>query len=197
MAKRKINKNNKTAKVNKTAKINKTNHSLWILLGLLFPYVGIILYFIWKKNKKEISSKLLTSSIIGFCVYSLALLIIFGKVNDNIGEGTASEWYSDVTSGKEVVTVIGASFCSHCQEYKPIIKQLAGKYKFKLYFFEIDTLPEEDQKIIENTYELTDMTDNVPFTFLVKNNKYVTGTTGFSNKDNTVSYLKKIGVIKN
>lgn len=181
----------------KKKEVKNDNYIIWWIIGLLLPFVGIVLYFIWKNKKKTVSKKLLTSSIIGFCIYSLIFLIFFGRSNENIGNGTIEEWYSDVTSGKEVVTVIGTSFCPHCQEYKPVIKALASKYKFRLYFFEFDTLPEEEKSILEGTYELKDFGDNVPFTFVINNNKYVSGTTGFSSREDSIEYLKGVKVIEN
>ena len=173
------------------------NYLLWWLLGLFIPFVGIVLYFVYKNKKKKVASSLLTSSIIGFCIYAFTLLAIFNKTDDTIGEGTINEWYQDVTSGKEVVTIIGSSGCPHCQEYKPVIKKIAGKYKFNLYFFEIDNLNEEEYETLFNTYELSDFTEQIPFTFIVRENKYINGTTGYASQDKTIEYLKSMEIIKN
>ena len=177
-------------------KEKKDNNYIWFFISLLLPFVGIVMYFIYKSKKKKASSKILTGTIVGFCFYSIVLLAILGNNSNKIGEGTAKEWYNDVTSGKEVVTVIGGSFCPHCQEYKPIIKKIANKYKFNFYFFEIDLMEQEDKEIIENTYQLTDFTDNIPFTFIVKNNQYITGKTGFSTEDDIKNFLKEQKIIK-
>ena len=181
----------------KKIKVNSNRNVIWWLIGIFLPFVGIVLYFVYKDKKKKVASSLLTSSIIGFCIYSIILLAVFNKTDDTIGEGSVSEWYQDVTSGKEIVTIIGSSGCPHCQEYKPVIKKLASKYKFNLYFFEIDNLSEEDYETLFNTYELTDFTDQIPFTFIVKDDKYINGNTGYANQDKTIEYLKEEGIIKN
>jgi predicted bacteriocin transport accessory protein len=143
-----------------------------------------------KKNKMPI--------IIAIIVVIFALFIVLIKVNNsNDIEGkTVAEWAEDVKKEK-VVTVIGLTTCTHCQEYKPQIISLAKRRGFNLYFFEVDTLSEEDQKTLTTTYDLADYTDRVPFTFIIDKGEYVTGRTGFSNINDMTEYLQEYNVIKN
>ena len=143
-----------------------------------------------KKNKMPI--------IIAIIVVIFALFIVLIKVNNsNDIEGkTVAEWAEDVKKEK-VVTVIGLTTCAHCQEYKPQIISLAKRRGFNLYFFEVDTLSEEDQKTLTTTYDLADYTDRVPFTFIIDKGEYVTGRTGFSNINDMTEYLQEYNVIKN
>ena len=173
---------------------NKTRP--WWILGLFLPVVGIILYFVWKKNKKYDAKNVLTGSIIGIVIALFGLLIYLSPSSD-LEKHTVADWYEDVKANKEVVTVIGASYCSHCQEYKPVITALAKKYNFKLYFFEVDQLSKKEQAVLMYTYELTDYKDEVPFTFIVKNDEYTTSTGGFVSEENTLNFLKENGIIKN
>ncbi len=166
------------------------------ILGLIIPIIGFILYFIYRKNDKKLSLNILKFSIIGFCIYCI-ILLAFSQKNNYVQEPIVDNWYKDVKSGEQVVTIIGTTFCPHCQEYKPVITALAKKYKFKLYFFESDILSKEDLDKLVNTYDLVDFDDYVPFTFIIKNDKYVTGKAGFANKESSIDYLKEFGVIKN
>ena len=176
--------------MNKTK--NKDNKKTLIyLLSFLIPVVGIILYFIYKKKHKKEYYSVLTISIIGLCFYSLSLFVI-----NYIMKPKVDDWYKDVSSEEKVVTVIGSTSCPHCQEYKPVIKKMAKEYEFKLYFFESDKLSEEEMNILEKTYDLVDYQGHVPFTFIIKDNEYVTGKEGYSNKEATIEYLKENGVIK-
>ena len=170
-------------------KKNKKEFPFWII-GLIIPIVGFILYFVLKGNNK--SKKLLVSSIVSLSVYSLILLAIINTVP----ERTVDEWYNDINSGKEVITVIGLTTCSHCQEYKPVIQSLSKKYNFNLYFFEVDTLPEKEKDILFNTIELKDYDNHVPFTFIVRSKEYVTGVVGYNGRDSIKEFLKEYEIIK-
>ena len=168
----------------------------WWIIGLICPIVGIVLFILWKNKRRKDANNIIIGSIIGLFVY-LFLVIILGSNGISIENKTVDSWYNDITSGKQTVTVIGSSTCSHCQEYKPVIKALAKKYKFNLYFFESDTLSSEDSDKLFNSFELKDYNGYVPYTFIFENNEYVNGIVGFADKSATIEYFKEYGVIKN
>ena len=130
--------------------------------------------------------------IIGVIVCLFAFLIII----NNISEKGVEDWKKDFDNNKTIVTVIGLTTCEHCQEYKPIIKSLASKYKFNLYFIEIDSLTEEDKNTILTTVDLLDYTGYVPFTFIIKDKQYVVGEVGSKTKEETIEFLKNNEIIK-
>ena len=68
--------------------------------------------------------------IIGISIIVLGFIIIAlnGKTVDYKSR-SVDDWYNDVMNKKEVLTIYGASYCSHCQEYYPVISKLASKYK--------------------------------------------------------------------
>ena len=144
-----------------------------------------------KKNKK-----LLIISVIGFTLL-FVLFIFLIKGTYSMEEQTVDNWYNKSSSGETVVTIIGSSTCSHCQEYKPVITTLAKKYQFKLFFFEADKLNEDDSDKLYNTYDLESFDGRVPYTFIIKDNKFVISKTGFANREDTIEFLKENGVIKN
>ena len=93
----------------------KTNNYLWIV-GLLLPLVGLILIFTVFRKNKDAKSNLLVGVIVGFCLSAFALLAFSQRYSPYIVR-SVDEWYKDVSSGNTVVTVFGASYCSHCKEY--------------------------------------------------------------------------------
>lgn len=175
-------------------KKEKKKFPLWIV-GFLCPLAGIIFYFIFRKSKKKESDRILVASIIGFVIFLFVELVI-NSHNNITKEVTVENWYNDVTTGKQVVTVIGSTTCPHCQEYKPVITALANKNKFNLYFFEIDTLSEEDANTLTTTYELDEYDGHVPYTFIINNNAVVSHAIGFKDRSATIDYLKDTKVIK-
>lgn len=170
--------------------------NLWWILGLLLPPVGIILYILWRKNKKEEAKSIGTGTLISTVFWLFLGLSLLPNSNEKLkGLNTdvknvlkeidvsasgkeVSSWYKDVSSGEAVVTVIASSTCPHCQNLKPIITASSKKYKYKLYFFEADKLKDEDYLIISNSINLDGYEGYVPYTFVVKDKEFKGSNTG-------------------
>lgn len=178
----------------------------WWILGLVCPVIGIVLYFVWKNNKKNNAKNILTGTIIGAGLWifiGLSIMIsknmpvkVVDPVNEESTKFVSANWYNDTLENK-VVTVIGSSTCPHCQEYKPIIEDLAEEYDFKLYFVEADQISEEDSSVLHESYDLENYEGYVPYTFVIDKGKFVTDTTGFESEETTIKFLKENKVIKN
>ena len=173
----------------------------WWIIGLLIPFIGLIVYFCNKGMDKDTKSNLFTGTIIGFGLWLFVGLSFLIKVNEPVvvepKEYTISQWLIDTEKQEEpVVTVIGMTSCGHCQKYKPVIESLAEQYGFNLYFFEIDTFEYNDATTLETTFELTEYSNSVPFTFIVKDGEVIAQTTGFENKAETVKFLTQNGILK-
>ncbi|MDR1831798.1 MAG: PLD nuclease N-terminal domain-containing protein [Fusobacteriaceae bacterium] len=51
---------------------------LWALLGLLFPYVGVILWFVWRKGNPRTAEAVGKGSLISILFFAIFILIFFG-----------------------------------------------------------------------------------------------------------------------
>ena len=170
----------------------------WWILGLFLPIVGFILFFIWNKKNHQNAVSVLIGSFIGLIIVLFSLIVILSPSKDISNSRSVDEWINDVeTSSESVVTVFGASYCSHCQEYKPVITALANKYKFNLYFYEVDLLEESEYKKLLHTYEISDFEGSVTFTFIMKNKEYVAYTEGYAGEQVIIDFLKSNGIIEN
>ena len=138
--------------------------------------------------------------IISALILVLGIVVIsYNSSTPNYKNRSVNEWYTDVANGKEVITVFGASYCSHCHDYYPVISKLAKKYNFNLYFYDVDTLSKnnpDDYDTLMNSFEIKDYDDSFPFTFIMNNKEYKAFTEGFVNRDYTVNFLKENGIIK-
>ena len=175
--------------------MNNNKKGLWWLIGLIFPVIGIVLYFVWKKNYKQRAKSVLVGSIISIVLCSLGLLYYSTHPRDYFNRDV-SEWFNDISKGNTVVTVIGASYCSHCQEYKPVVKLMANKYDMNLYFYELDEMEEEDADVIKNSFELTGYSGSVPYTAIFKNGAVVDYHEGYESEAVLKDFFKTNGVIK-
>jgi thiol-disulfide isomerase/thioredoxin len=158
-------------------------------------------------SKKENKNKRLITILgivlaIGLFVGLSFLIDASGKESendDNDSTGTTADiesWYNKSTNGDEIVTVIASSTCPHCQEYKPVIENLASEKGFTLYFFEADYLDETDYAMLTGTFEIENYTGSVPYTFIVRDGKFVADTIGYSDEDTIVSFLEENNIIK-
>ena len=138
--------------------------------------------------------------IVFLVVFLLGIVVIsLNSQTPDYKNRSVDDWYNDVMSGKEVITVYGASYCSHCQDYYPVITKLAKKYDLNLYFFEVDTLSKEDPDaydVLMNSFEITDYKESVPFTYIMKYKEYKAYTEGYLSREYTLNFLKDNGVIK-
>lgn len=167
---------------------------IWII-SLIIPVVGIILYFVFKKKDKKLKSSAVKGSVLGLSIYAIVFLYI-ATHGPNYFNRSIDEWYEDVNSGSLVVTVFGASYCEHCQAYKPVIQKLARKNNINLYFYEMDTLSKEDNERLNNSFNVGEY-DGYPYTFIMKDKEYVDGTIGYLFESEVVQFLNQHNLIKN
>ena len=178
----------------------KKKFESWWIIGLILPFIGIPIYCLNKRMSKDTKSNLLTGTIIGVGIwlfFGLSFLInVSNPAQKQEIEYLVSDWQVDIKKEEPVVTVLGLTTCGHCQLYKPTIEKLQNKYNFKLYFFELDTLTEEEREIVETTYELATYGDSVPFTYIVKGDRIIAEETGFEDRETTLNLLKDYKIIK-
>lgn len=113
-----------------------------------------------------------------------------------ITEFNKDEWLKLTKSDTYVINVIAASWCPHCQNFKPVITEVAEKTKTKLFFIEVDKLksmvPEGAEDYIDvftTTYELKDYNGGVPYMFVTRNGKVVAEHSGEMNLDRTMEFI--------
>ena len=225
---KKVNTNNKSKQVVKENKEEKVTVAvkevvkpikkekdlgwLWILLGIILPPVGIILYFVWKNKKKQDALKAGKAGLAALCVWLFVgmsfILSDKGGTNTNLdgtelktvdvklASDTIKNWYNDLNSGIGVVTVIASSTCPHCKNYKPIITEVCEKENIKLYFFESDELSEDDYTILTNSINLKNYEGYVPYTFIVKDRNFVSDHTGEQDETATREMLTEAGLLE-
>lgn len=149
----------------------------------------------WKNNKGTII-------IVGVIVLLVALTILIEgneKPNNEIDYSSVGTevkaWYDDTQKDQNVVTVIALSYCGYCAKYKPIITALSTEKGFKLYWFEIDTMSEDDSSALQNTYDLEQYSGSSPYTVVTKNGAFVKDIVGYMEKSELVSFLESAGAL--
>lgn len=198
--------------VTKPVKKQKDLGWLWILLGIVLPPIGIILYFVWKNKRKQDALKAGKAGLAALCVWLFIgmsfILTDDGNTNTKddstelktvdvkLASDVIKNWYNDLNSGAGVVTVIASSTCPHCKNYKPVITEVCEKENIKLYFFESDELSEDDYTILTNSINLKNYEGYVPYTFIVKDRNFVLDYTGEQDETSTRDMLKETGLLE-
>lgn len=148
-----------------------------------------------KDNKTNSKSKWI---LIG-TVIILATLICLISVNETPqvnGTSKMDTWLEDTRADEYVVTVIGLSYCEHCENYNPIISSIAKNEGFKLHWFDIDNMDNKSASILTDTYNLEQYTGASPYTFITKNGEFVADVVGGLSEEGTRQFLIENGVLE-
>lgn len=188
-------------KIKETKKVKNEKKIPWGLISFICPIVGLVLYFLWKGKRKEELKNVVTCSIISACIwlfFGLSLMITSTAEPARVYKTySINDWYTDIMKEEPVVTVIGSTDCPHCQEYKPVIYDLAEQKGFNFYFFELESLSQDDITILTTTVELESFDGSVPYTFITKDGEFLVDTVGFMNESILETFLIENNIYKN
>lgn len=75
-----------------------TGRPAWLVLGLFFPVVGLVLYLVWRRRKPRTAKKLGLGAIIGGAIYVTSYIVYFICVAVGAGVGAALGAWRDMMS---------------------------------------------------------------------------------------------------
>ena len=97
---------------------------------------------------------------------------------------------------EDLILLISQTTCSHCENYKPKLKDVAKKYKLHVYYIDVDLLDEDEYDEL-NSY-LSFASAGTPITIFLKDGNETTVANrikGDSSKDKIINKLKSNGFI--
>lgn len=97
---------------------------------------------------------------------------------------------------EDLILLISQTTCSHCENYKPKLKDVAKKYKLHVYYIDVDLLDEDEYDEL-NSY-LSFASSGTPITIFLKDGNETTVANrikGDSSKDKIIKKLKSNGFI--
>ncbi len=189
-------------KVNEPKANNKVLITLIWILGLLLPPVGLVLYLVWRKTKKEYAKNAGVGALVATCIWAFLglTLLIDTKGKDKV-ESTdyqiynadINEWIEATKSDEPVITVIGLTYCQFCKKYNPVINKIAKEKGIKLYWFDADNYGEDNLSTLTSTYELS-YEGSSPYTLVTKNGEVVgEHVEGYMEEKEANSFLSELG----
>lgn len=141
------------------------------------------------KNKKNI---IIIIIIIGL---GIGLGYLLFNNNDNLIELNYNELKSKIENKEDFVVCISRTTCSHCNNYKPKLRNVANKYKINIYYTDIDKYTKTD---LEKFNNLISFDGGTPVTIFIKKGEEKTTATrieGDVSTDKIIDKLKKNGFI--
>lgn len=141
------------------------------------------------KNKKNI---IIIIIIIGL---GIGLGYLLFNNNDNLIELNYNELESKIENKEDFVVCISRTTCSHCNNYKPKLRNVANKYKINIYYTDIDKYTKTD---LEKFNNLISFDGGTPVTIFIKKGEEKTTATrieGDVSTDKIIDKLKKNGFI--
>lgn len=163
---------------NKKTSKNTKKESFMSKYGIFFVIVGLLAIFLIvvlatkdsEGSKKSTEETLVTMSV--------------------------SDWQNTIKEDEVHVTVMAQTTCSWCNQFKPIVQEVAEEEGIKFIWFDLDTLAtEEEYNNLTGTFEQL-ASFGTPYTIFTKNNEIIGEISGYVEKDELLSKLKEYGAIK-
>lgn len=146
-----------------------------------------------KNNKKKIVMGILG----GIIVIGLIVFFFLGSnSSDNFIKLNYNEFKEKIDNNDSFVLCVSRTTCSHCNDYKPKLKEVSKKYNIKIYYTEINEFSNSELDYFKDNFGFDGGT---PITMFIKDGKE--GTTGSRiegdvSMEKIVSKLKTNGFIK-
>lgn len=158
-----------------------------------------------EKKKKSTKVKL---ELTGIILFIAALIIGFGYLGykfvvvpiinyKNIvatGEKTVKEFDKIYESEGEQVILFASPYCPHCKVFKPVLEEIAKENKFEFYLFDAYNIADKDMESVLKKLDIS--ISGVPHLIVIKDKKVLAEQSGSRDKETTIEFLKKAGVIK-
>ena len=146
-----------------------------------------------KNNKK----KLVMGILGGIIVIGLIVFFFLGSnSSDNFIKLNYNEFKEKIDNNDSFVLCVSRTTCSHCNDYKPKLKEVSKKYNIKIYYTEINEFSNSELDYFKDNFGFD---GGPPITMFIKDGKE--GTTGSRiegdvSMEKIVSKLKTNGFIK-
>ena len=135
-------------------------------------------------------SKKNTIIILAICL----LVLVIGLIVDNImGKNYFIELeYDEVIekfdNDEDFILLLSQTTCSHCQQYKPKLEDVANEYKLEVYYIEVDLLSKDESDNLKKYASYS----STPSTVFVHNGEEKTAASRINGDASTDKIIKKL-----
>lgn len=100
--------------------------------------------------------------------------------------------------GEKMAIVLGQTGCGHCTTFKPIINSIASENNITIHYINLKNYSSEEvQNLLDTLSSYFDGVESwgTPLTLIVENGKVIDSQKGSADKETTVAFLKKNGLL--
>lgn len=85
-------------------------------------------------------------------LFILILILIYNNNNNKsrLYELTTNEVIEKINNKDSFILCISATYCSHCNSYKPKLKEISKKYKIDIYYIDYDKYTDNEIEEFKN-----------------------------------------------
>lgn len=131
--------------------------------------------------------------IIVMGILTIIILLIIGIViytnKSNLVKLNYDEIIEKINSKEDFVLCVSASYCTHCNNYKPKLKKIANKYDIIIYYTDIDKFTDEEY---ENFKSKLSFDGGTPITIFFKDGEEKTTATRIEGNVKTEKIINKL-----
>lgn len=116
--------------------------------------------------------------------------------NNNFVLLNYNEIKEKVDNKEDFILCLSRTTCSHCQNYKPKLKDISNKYDIMIYYAEVDSFSDEE---LQEFKDIFGFDGGTPVTLFIKDGEEKTTSTrieGDVSKEKIISKLKTNGFIE-
>lgn len=133
--------------------------------------------------------KIIISILITIILITLLTIIIIYVDKNNLIKLNYDELIEKINNKDNFVLCISASYCSHCQDYKPKLKKVANSYDILIYYINIDELTKDEYETFKKEFSFDGST---PITIFIKEGEEKTTATRIEGDVNTEKIITKL-----
>ena len=105
--------------------------------------------------------------------------------------------YQDIINGDEKqIIVFAQTGCSHCEEARPVLNDIAKEYNITINYLNITDLSTEDQTSMTESLDILADGFGTPLTIVVQNKEVIDSIEGFESEESMINFFKENGFIK-
>ena len=103
---------------------------------------------------------------------------------------TYNDYEEMVKSGDPFIVVIERATCSYCQQYMPILEEVADEKSIPLYYIDTDTLTSDENNLLASTNAYLKRNQwGTPTTLFMLGERVLDTIGGYVEKDSVLSFL--------
>lgn len=114
----------------------------------------------------------------------------------NLNKIGYEEYEEIINSDEKQIVVFAQTGCSHCEEARPVLNDIAEEYGITINYLNITDLSTDDQTSMTESLDILSDGFVTPLTIVVQNKEVIDSIEGFDSEETMVEFFKENGFIE-